>query len=350
LSDLHVPVTAIDKILPHANADSLEIAHVLGWQLVVGKGQYQDGDKIVFIPPDTVLPPELSDRLNVTKYLDKGRIRCTRLRGEPSFGLAIMPDDPTWEIGTDVAEYYGLTKWMPPVRRFSRNGIAQPRDESYVQENPFFYRYTSIDNMRHFPDLFDDGEEVIVTEKIHGTNSRVGIIDGEKMAGSHKMQRSPLKEHEEQTYPYWFPWSLQPVQDLLTVLTERGHKQVVLYGEIYGPGVQSLSYGVASNALAYRAFDLLVDGKYLDWDDFEAICMACEVDTVPLLARIPFSLQSIQSMSKGTTTLMQDKAHMREGVVVKPVHERTHPKAGRCILKYVSDEHLLGKKTDFTEE
>ena len=31
-----------------------------------------------------------------------------------------------------------------------------------------------IENLRNFPDILQNGEEIIVTEKLHGTNSRIG--------------------------------------------------------------------------------------------------------------------------------------------------------------------------------
>lgn len=106
MSNLIIPVTTIEKLTPHNNADSLELAQVLGWQLVVRKGEYNVGDAIVYFPIDTVLPQELSDRFGVTNYLSKGRIRCAKLRGEPSFGLAVKPENDEWHIGKDVTEYY----------------------------------------------------------------------------------------------------------------------------------------------------------------------------------------------------------------------------------------------------
>src|SRR4051794_40771156 len=114
MSTLVAPVTTIDSLIPHGNADTLDLAQILGWQVVVKKGQHALGEKVVYFPPDTVLPFELSDKIGITQYLDKGRIRCTRLRGEPSFGLAITPDDPDWEVGQNMAEHYGVTKWEPP--------------------------------------------------------------------------------------------------------------------------------------------------------------------------------------------------------------------------------------------
>ena len=92
MSSLLVPVTVIEAITPHSNADVLELAHVLGWQPVVKKGEYHVGDRVVYFPPDTMLPLAVSERFGVTKYLSKGRIRCAKLRGEPSFGLVVKPD------------------------------------------------------------------------------------------------------------------------------------------------------------------------------------------------------------------------------------------------------------------
>jgi RNA ligase (TIGR02306 family) len=116
MSSLIVPVAKIDKILPHPNAERLEIAHVLGWQIVVPKGAYTEGSTVVYFPIDTVLPLELSEKLGVTRYLSKQRIRCAKLRGEPSFGLAITPDDEHWQLGDNVAEYYHVSRYEPPVR------------------------------------------------------------------------------------------------------------------------------------------------------------------------------------------------------------------------------------------
>jgi hypothetical protein len=38
MSNLIIPVAIIEKLMPHNNADSLELAQILGWQFVVRKG------------------------------------------------------------------------------------------------------------------------------------------------------------------------------------------------------------------------------------------------------------------------------------------------------------------------
>jgi RNA ligase (TIGR02306 family) len=340
VSSLIVPVTTISKVRKHPNADSLDIAEVLGWQVVVPAGRYAEGDRVVYFPPDTVLPVEVSDRFGVTKYLSKGRIKNTRLRGEPSFGLVVDPDDPAWEVDRNVAEHYGATKYEPPLR---------PSAGDVAPDHPLFPEYTEIENMRNFPDMLREGEPVVVTEKVHGTNCRIGIVEGEVMAGSKALRRYAPVNGPLESSLYWFPYSLNPVKTLLSELAAEGHKQVVLYGEVYGSKVQSFTYGLVGK-LGFRAFDLLVDGKYAGWDEFKRLCDAHAVPFVPLVGEGPFSLAYVRQLSKGETLVPgAEGSNIREGVVVKPVVERTDPKIGRVILKYLSDDYLFGEKTDFTD-
>jgi RNA ligase (TIGR02306 family) len=309
----------------------LEIAVVGGWQCVVRKGEFRAGEKIVYFPPDTVLPQAVSDRFGVTQYLSRGRIRSVRLRGEPSFGLVVKPDED-WPDGTDVAAHYGATKYEPPVR--TEAGDSE-------RSHPLFVTYTEIENLRSYPDVLHVGEAVVVVEKVHGTNARAGVIEGQRMAGSKGLRRREPEDYTRNTY--WFPWSLAPVAQLLDVLGAQ-HEQVILFGEVYGQGVQSFKYGRTD--LGFRAFDLLVDGHYLDYEPFLARCEGHGVEVAPELARIPYSLEAVRPLASGRAFAGD---HIREGVVVKPLVERTDPRIGRVILKYISDEYLLGAHEDFTD-
>lgn len=331
MSSLIVKVTTIDAIKPHTNADALELAIVGGWQCVVPKNQYRADDKIVYFPPDTVLPAEVSDRFGVTKYLSNGRIRCAKLRGEPSFGLVVTPDED-WPVGMDVAAHYGATKYAPPVR-FQAGDAETP--------HPLFAEYTEIENLRNFPNVLQEGEEVIVSEKLHGTNCRVALIEGRRMAGSHRLRHKEPENYTVNTY--WYPLSLMSVWGLLHGFYTR--KQVILFGEVYGKGIQNLQYG--QKGLAFAAFDLMVEGKYLDHDDFIRYCTFHNVPTVPILACTTFSLETIKQLATGKAFA---GGHIKEGVVVKPVKERTDPSTGRVIFKYISDAYLLRQKEDFTDQ
>ncbi len=338
MSTLLVQVCRIEKVLTHPNADALELAHIKGWQCVVPKGKYAAEALVVYVPIDSVLPLELSDRLGVTKYLSsKGRVRCAKLRGEPSFGLIFDREDASWPEGHDVAEHYGVTKYQPPVKATAGDAAVA---------HPLFVSYTDVENLRHFPGIFPPDEQVSLTEKIHGTSCRIGIIDGEVMAGSMGLRRKRPEPDQAAASIYWAPASQPGVMALLSELAA-AHKQVILFGEVYGAKVQSLGYG-KPGASGFVAFDLFADGRFLDVDDFQERCKRHGVPMVPELARGPFSWDLVYAHGKGQTTLGAN--HIREGVVVKPLRERLDPKLGRVILKYISDDYLLNKGISDSED
>lgn len=346
MSSVIANVVEVDSVSPHPNADRLCLARLKGWQSVIkknddGSPQFAPGETVVFIPPDSTLPREMAERLNVVSYLAERTnvegqkelvVRQVRLRGEPSFGLVIRPEDPDWPVGFDVREHYGIGKYRPPIK-FSA-GDAEP-------SHPLFQKYTEVENLRNFPEVLWPGEEVVVTEKIHGTNARIGWVEGELLAGSHGLQRKRPAPEEMATNTYWFPATLEPVMSLLDALKAEGHAVAILYGEIYGSRVQSLHYG-KRDGLGFAAFDVLVGEHFLDYDDFVALCTRHGVATAPLIDRGPFSLERVAAVSGGPTTFADQ--HIREGVVVKPTKERFDAQVGRVILKYLSDDYLLNDK------
>jgi RNA ligase (TIGR02306 family) len=335
MSNLIIEVCEVSNVRAHPGADKLDIGVIKGWQVVVPKGTFKTGDRIVYFPPDTLLSKEWTEKFGVTKYCSEKpegmRIHQVKLRGEPSFGLAVMCPDPAWEVGKDVADFYGAKKYFPPVLF---------RCEDAETPHPAFVQYTEIQNMRHFPSVFQIGEPVVLTEKIHGGNSRVGIVDGVRMAGSHEHRRKepPLREYYA-TSLYWFPWTIVNIQNMIDELA-KDHKAVILFGEIFGK-VQSLRYN-KDKTLDYRVFDIILDGKYMDWEPYRLLCEKFGVQRCPTIGEIPYSLEAVAKLSGGKT-LVNNAGHIREGVVVRPLIERRDPKIGRVILKYVSDEYLTSK-------
>ena len=49
-------IELVANVQPHNNAERLELASVLGWQTVIGKGTFKAGDRAVFVVIDTILP------------------------------------------------------------------------------------------------------------------------------------------------------------------------------------------------------------------------------------------------------------------------------------------------------
>ena len=166
------------------------------------RNEFAPGDTCIYIPPDAVLPPDLSDRLNVTKYLSPlaknadGVLAARRssARGPTTRRAVVWTHHAAGRCQSASRHRRGRTLWHHAngSRRRSRS-TASPR-----WTHPAFHTYTDIENYRNFPDLLQDGEEVVFTEKIHGKCTRVGLIrtsegDGEEdwtfMAGSHNLRR-----------------------------------------------------------------------------------------------------------------------------------------------------------------
>lgn len=96
-------VEKIASIQPIDGADRIEVATVLGWQVVVKKDEFKVGDLCIYIEIDSVLP-EIED----FEFLrdKKFRIKTQKLRGQISQGL-ILPLDALNNFGKLIKEENG---------------------------------------------------------------------------------------------------------------------------------------------------------------------------------------------------------------------------------------------------
>jgi len=349
MSDIIITVERISEILPHTNADSLEIAKVLGTQTCVPKGMYVAGDLVYFFPPDILIPEHVSEALGVQAYLRscqykgnkiKCRVAAARLRGEASYGFIARASGE--KEGTDVTDKFEGIKYEPVIR--CPTGTQPGGQPAREQSN--FFKYTNIQHLYRNVNAFEDGELVCVTEKIHGTNSRVGIIkdSGEFLfvAGSHNVARKRGDDDYYHMNTYWHPLDDYALLELLTELCDE-ENDVIIYGELFGPSTQDMDYGVAQGELDYRVFDIMLNGKYMDWLVVKHLCGMFGVKIVPVLYEGPFDKSKVYDWTNGPTTFdPKCKFKGREGCVIKPVIEGLHCGA-RKIFKSVSVDYLSRK-------
>jgi len=334
MSSLIIEPIVINEIIPHPNADRLDLVIIKGWQVVTQKGNYKSGDIGIYIPPDSVVPLELSDRWEVTQYLSKQRVKAIRLRGEMSYGF-IAPNENNHPIGVDVAEELGITKWEP-AEHVCRGDGERP--------HVIFTNYTDIENYRNYPDWFTNDDNIVITEKIHGTNSKVGLIfddenlDGIFMAGSHRT-RKKLGNNSTYEKPL-----TEEMKSLLLNIKEDNPlaRAIIAYGEIYGRGVQDLTYG-ENKSIKYRIFDIKIDEQYMDFSMMKEYCEKHKIEIVPILYIGPYSLERITPLAAGSTTMMDENAHIREGIVFKTLKETNVRDGRRKILKLLNDDYILRK-------
>lgn len=370
MSKMIVKLQRITDLKEHPNADRLEIACIGAWETCVKKETFNVGDLVVFIPPDAILPQALHETLGITQYCGelpksteeakqgKRRVRAARLRGVKSFGTLMLPHDlgmyvcnqvgctcsyheiMQLEEGSDVGDLLGITKYTPPEKVSA--GDQEP-------DHVMFHKYTDIERWQNFPDVIPTGENVVITEKIHGTNCRAGIVMTDNglmwMAGSHRTRRKEFDSGGNQSL-YWMPLRMPNVKEMIADMQDdRNAVAVVVFGEIYGPGIQDMQYG---GELGFRVFDMTVNGEYLDWQDVRYTCGIYGVETVPELYVGPFTPDILMDLTDGPTTVCETvvtKFKGREGCVVKPLIERKtfDIPSERVILKSVSADYL-GRK------
>ena len=305
---------------PHPHADALSIVRVhSAYTVVVRTVDWTGIDRGAYIIPDSVVP----DTEGFSFLNGKRRIKVKRLRGIISQGL-LVPAPEGSKIGDDVAELIGVTHYEPPEPA-STGGEAERPPELY---SPTY----DIDTIRKYAHVFQEGEHVIVTCKIHGTSARYAFSNGRMYAGS---KREWKRESDSSVY-----WRIIKQQPSLTEFCKL-HPELIVYGEVFGC-VQDLKYGMTNGKIDFRVFDLFDHriGLWLDYDECINIIKECslsgQLNWVPLIAREAFQLDKILEYAEGNS-LIDGANHIREGIVVKPIKERIHPEIGRVCLKVVSN-------------
>ncbi len=343
-------------IEPHPNADALELARFGGYCAVVRKGAHRTGDAVVWIPEEAVIPDALLEELGLVGRLAgkaHNRVKATRLRGVLSQGL-IMPLKPGWTNQTDLATELGITRHSPAVPiHMAGEAYAAGMDRTLSYD---------IENIKAHPDVFDNGELVSITEKIHGTWCQIGWMPERLAHPEHgrlivaskgiAAQGLALKPHAEANAHNLYlraarEWELER---RMKAQFEGQDEPVFLLAEVFGEGVQDLGYGQRRTGAAppgLRAFDVRIGGRgtgrWLNDVELESTLWALGVPRVPVLYRGPFDQEVLHAYTVGRETVSGNEMHVREGVVVRPLTERRDLVLGRVQCKSINTAYLLRK-------
>lgn len=361
-------VGVIGEVKPIVGADNIELVTVGGWNAITKKGEYKVDDLVIVATTDAVIPQKLSDDLGVTNYLRKGqRVRTVKLRGVYSECLIIPMTSLSGKgakgiPGTDLMQTLGITKYEPPVKTVQLS--VGGRKIKYHQ-NPNFKVYYKFPNQKNVPDMFNEEDEVVITRKLHGTNARYGIVRKKKLSlwdrvkmlfgnqwvafeyvyGSHNVEkgsdsqgfydtdvwktvantyniRGKLWDHVKDTY--------EP-----SMLTEG----VVIYGEIYGAGIQkNYEYGLTD--VKFVGFDVEVDGEYQPYIN-ETVHFDClELPQVELLYQGNWDKEEQDKYVFGN--FIEGTKVPHEGIVVKSVTGDR-----RKVSKVINPDYLIyGEKNN----
>jgi len=306
-------VGVIGEIRPIEGADNIELAIVNGWHAITKKGEYEVGNKVVIATTDAVIPVELSELMGVTGYLRKGqRVRTVKLRGVyseclliPFKYLAPKSLENNVSEGHDMMEILGITKYEPPVKMVEMS--VGGRKFKYHQ-NPNFHVYYKFPNMKNVPDLFTEEDQVVITRKLHGTNARYGIVRKKKLSlldrvrkffgnkwveyeyvyGSHNVEKGSTSQGFYSTDVWRTVAEQYNIQNKLWdyvkkyFIPERLGTGMVIYGEIYGHGIQK-NYDYGLSDIRFVGFDIEIDGTYQPFSNERVIFEILGLPTVEVL-------------------------------------------------------------------
>ncbi len=323
-------IQRIKALEPIANADAIERATVLGWQLVAKKGEVAVGDLCVYCEIDALLPerPEF-EFLRPRKFL----IRTVRLRGQISqgicFPLDIVPAGVPIAEGAEVTETLGIVKYEPllPAQiagdaKGHFPGFIPKTDETRVQ-----VLEGVLARQR--------GLTLYATEKLDGTSMTCSLCDGEFGVCSRNLE---LREAPGNAL-----WTAARRLDIEGKLRRLGGN-VAVQGELVGEGIQKNRLGL--KGVHFFAFSLFDIDRYafFDYAPFMATMRDLDLEIAPVVTdRFVITeangVAEIIAFATGRSAL--NAQAWREGLVFRPLVETIDPELGRLSFKGINPEYLL---------
>lgn len=305
----------VKNVKKHPNADNLDILTILGWQTIVKKGEFKEGDKIIFIVIDTILPDApwsefLKDKKNPDKPI---RLRTIKLRGEYSQGL-VLPLSvlygntfaaSTWQVGADVGAELGVKKYEKEIPASLSGEIAGTFPAYIVSQ-------TDEDNGLSNPDIVEEVLKhcITVTKKYDGSSCTIVIHNGEI---THVCSRR-LSIKESTSNAFW-----HVARKLCIPKDFTG----VIQGEVMGPGIQGNQLKLMEPTL--YPYQIRTENGYMTWHQMGWFCRkTLNCNYVPLLEYFTpdhgITLDDLIQLADSQTldNEIDDKGVPAEGIVVRP--------------------------------
>ncbi len=322
-----VSIQKIKALEPIKDADAIERAQVLGWNLVVKKGEFKVGDFCVYCEIDSIMPDKPEYAFLKPR---KMRIKTVKLRGQVSqgicFPLSVLPEGVEIVEDFDVTEILGVEKYEPPIPA-SLAGVAKGRFPSFIPK-------TDETRVQILQDLLDEhqGEKCYITEKLDGSSVTYYMKDGEFGVCSRNLE---LLEDDENSL-----WKVARELDLENKLRAL-NKNYALQAEIVGEGIQKNTLKLRGQTVFFfNIFD--IDAyKYLDFKDFMPLIEKLKLKAVPIVEEeyiLDNDIDKYVEMSIRKSLI--NPQGWCEGIVIRS-HTEQFIKGERFSFKAINPKFLL---------
>jgi len=240
------------------------------------------------------------------------------------------------EVQTVVEEVaiLSLSSSELPVSKASITEHSVPAPEGTLPEY-------SIESWEHYGHLLNDGELVVVTEKLCGSNVRFTVSEMQQYCGSLHQWEAEDKNN------LW--WRCFKETDWINTFCQL-HPEYILYGEIFG-AVQELNYGATEGEIFFRAFDIWDKNTdaWVSWDTISFLMgdlsFGSELSQswAPVLFYGEYDPIEVVKLVNEQSNIVGAE-HMQEGIVIQTVTERYDVNTGlRIKLTLVSDQYTVDK-------
>lgn len=323
-------IQKIKEIEAIEGADAIEKAYVLGWQLVIRKGDFKVGDLCVYCEIDSIMPDKPEFEFVRAR---SNRIKTIRLRGKISqgicFPLSVLPEGIEITEDMDVTEIIGVTKFEPPI---PANLAADVKGLF-----PSFIPKTDETRVQILEKVLNTyaGTSCYVTEKLDGSSVTFYIKDGEFGVCSRNLD---LQFNEDNSM-----WKFA-IENKLEEKLKALDKNIALQGEIIGEGIQKNKYKLRGQIIYFFNVFEIDAYSYLSLHEVKNLLAELELKMVPVLEEnyvLENSVEALVTKSKMKSVLNKDT--IAEGIVIRPVEEKIdkYVMQGRVSFKAINPDFLI---------
>lgn len=337
-------VQKIWKIEPIEGADRIELAHVLGWQCVVNKDQFQPMDIGVYFEIDSFLPirPEFefmrTSSYKKTDIMGEGfRLRTMRFRGQISQGLLLplsqFPEIPAdAEIGTDVTDMLGVRKWEIEERATTGGTV--------IGTLPYDIPHTDETRVQEEPELIQAfaGLEYYISTKMDGSSHSIGIDENGFHVTGHNYE---YKDDGNSSF-YELVKARGYREKMEAFAQENGLTALTIQGELCAPGIQRNRLRLSKPE--WYVFTVRENGKRVGLNRLLEVCAALGMEHVPIEevgVDLPSKYPTVEALLERADGDYPNGGK-KEGIVVRPTEPVFCPLISASLsMKIVSNKYLL---------
>lgn len=367
MSEWNPSIVKIEKIEKHPNADNLVIVTVLNdYPVITNMKDLNIGDLIGYIPIDTVVPDNedfyfmcpfsyeqyeengsIKNRQAGKKYEignvpEKYRIiKAKKIRDIYSMGL-LHRMIGEFNEGDSIIDILSLKKWEELVDdEADFNNVKVRIKGRNAKSNPINFNipYYDIEGLRKYLNLLNEDDDIVLLEKINGSNSSF-VHDGNELWCK---SRNFYKKDDPDDM--WVDAANR--YNLKEKLSKYPMK--AFFAECCGQ-VKNFRYGtkIINNKLHTKLvfFDILDlnSHKFLDYEDSLSIINELELEYAPEIYKGKWLGKELMYPYAEGKTLIKDGTNIREGFVLKGLKEKYQSSLhGRFQFKLISQAYTLLK-------